>query len=118
MIAGGPRLEYEFEQIFPGHGNPDSDDAILEAIELRDRGDVAAARAMLAGLLERDARCLDARAHLGMLAFDARDARLELNHYATGVRIAERSLPEHFNGVYPRAGSITARSRAACTASP
>jgi hypothetical protein len=100
VIAGGPRMEFEFEQILPSHGDPDSDDAIIEAMELRDCGDTAAI-ALLGGLLERDARCLDAHAHLGVLAFGAGDAQLALGHYATGVQIAERSLPEAFNGVLP-----------------
>ena len=99
VIAGGPRMEYEFEQILPGHGDPDSDDAIILAMELRDRGDAAAAIALLRGLLERDARCLDA--HLDVLAFNAGDTQLALGHYATGVQIAERSLPEVFTGVLP-----------------
>ncbi|MGB0091937.1 MAG: tetratricopeptide repeat protein [Solirubrobacteraceae bacterium] len=101
VIAGGTRMEFEFEQILPGHGDPDSDDAIIDAMELRDRGDAAAASSLLGGLLERDARCLDAHAHLGVLAFNAGDVQLALGHYATGVQIAERSLPEPFSGVLP-----------------
>ena len=101
VIAGGPRIEFEFEQILPGHGDPDSDDAIIEAMELRNHGDAATAVALLNGLLERDARCLDAYAHLGLLAFDAGDAQLALGHYGTGVHIGELSLPEPFNGVLP-----------------
>jgi tetratricopeptide (TPR) repeat protein len=101
VIAGGPRMEFEFEQILPGQGDPDHDDAIIEAMQLRDRGDAAAAIELLGGLLERDARCLDAYAHLGLLAFNAGDAQHALGHYATGVQIAERSLPEPFNGVLP-----------------
>ena len=116
VIAGGPRMEFEFEQILPGHGDPDHDDAIIEAMELRDRGDAAAAIELLSGLLERDARCLDAHAHLGLLAFNAGDAQLALGHYAAGVQIAERSLPELFNGVLPWGWIDTARSYAACTA--
>jgi tetratricopeptide (TPR) repeat protein len=98
VIAGGPRMEYEFEQILPARGDPDHDDPIIEAMELRDRGDTAAAIELLGGLLERDARCLDAYAHLGLLAFNPGDTQLALGHYATGVQIAERSLPEPFNG--------------------
>jgi hypothetical protein len=101
VIAGGPRMEFEFEQILPGHGDPDHDDAIIEAMELRDRGDTAAAIELLSGLLERDARCLDAHAHLGLLAFNGADAQLALGHYAAGVQIAERSLPELFDRVLP-----------------
>jgi len=75
-------MEFEFEQILPGHGDPDHDDAM----ELRDRGDAAAAIELLGGLLERDARCLDAYAHLGLLALNAGDAQLALGHYAAGVQ--------------------------------
>jgi len=91
-------MEFEFEQIPPGHGEPDSGDAIIDAMELRNHGDAASAVALLGGLLKRDARCLDAHAHLGLLAFDADDAQLALGHYATGVHIGERSLPEIIAG--------------------
>jgi hypothetical protein len=101
VIASGPRMEFEFEQILPGYGNPDSDDAIIEALELRDRGDATAAAASLEGLLERDVRCLDAHAHLGALAFNGGDAKLALGHYSTGAHVGERSLPDPFNGVLP-----------------
>ena len=70
MIAGGPRLQFEFEQLLPGGEDPDAPDPILDAIELRDRGQPDRARALLEGLMEWDARCLDAHAHLGGLAFD------------------------------------------------
>jgi tetratricopeptide (TPR) repeat protein len=86
-------MEHELEQILPALGDPDHDDPIIETMELRDRGDTAAAIELLGGLLERDAY-----AHLGLLAFNAGDAQLALGHYATGVQIAERSLPEPFNG--------------------
>jgi len=101
VIAGGPRMEYEFEQILPGRGDPDSDDPIIDAMQLRDHGDAAAAVELLFGLLARDARCLDAHAHLGLLAFNAGEPHVALGHYATGVQIGERSLPESFNGVLP-----------------
>ena len=38
-------------------------------------------------------------AHLGLLAFDRGDPGSALTHYAAGVWVAERSLPEGFNGV-------------------
>jgi hypothetical protein len=38
VIAAGPRLQFEFEQLLPGGKDPDARDPILDAIELRDRG--------------------------------------------------------------------------------
>jgi hypothetical protein len=113
LITGGPRMEFEFEQILPGQGDPESDDAIIEATVLSDRGDAAAAIELLGGLLARDGRCLDAYANLGLLAFDAGDAQLALGHHATGVQIAERSRPDPFNGVLPW-GSINNRPFLRC----
>jgi hypothetical protein len=49
--------------------------------------------------VEWDARCLDAHAHLGALVFGDDDGEVALAHYATGVRLGERSLPEDFDGV-------------------
>jgi hypothetical protein len=54
--AAGPGWSFEFEQILPGQGDPDHNDAIIEAMELRDRGDAAPAIELLGGLLEPDAR--------------------------------------------------------------
>ena len=73
VIAGGPRLQFKFEQLLPGGEDPDAPAPILDAIGLRDRGQPDRARALLEGLIEWDARCLDAHAHLGGLAFDQDD---------------------------------------------
>jgi hypothetical protein len=99
VITGGPRLQCEFEQVLPGGEDPDVADPILDGIELRDRGQPARARALLEGVIEWEARCLDAHAHLGMLAFDQDDPAAAQAHYATGVQIAESSLPDGFGGV-------------------
>jgi hypothetical protein len=98
VIAASPRLEFEFEQLLPGGEDPDARDAILDAIELRDRGHPDRAQALLEGLVEWDARCI-AHAHRGGLAFDEDDPAAARAHYATGVRIAEGSLPDGFAGV-------------------
>jgi hypothetical protein len=37
VIAAGPRLQFEFEQLLPGGQDPDAGDPIRDAIELRDR---------------------------------------------------------------------------------
>jgi tetratricopeptide (TPR) repeat protein len=83
----------------PGGEDPDAADPILESIELRDGGQPARARALLEGLVEWDARCLDAYAHLGGLAFGQGEVDAAQAHYASGVRIAEDSLPDRFGGV-------------------
>jgi len=92
VIAGGPRPEFEMEQVLPGADadNPDSD-PIIESNDRKDAGDFAGARRMLMALLEVDLRCLDAHAHLGNLVFD-HDPAAALRHYEVGVRIGELSL--------------------------
>jgi hypothetical protein len=45
-------------------------DPILEANELKDRGQIARAKKLLESPLVKDVRCLDAHAHLGNMAFD------------------------------------------------
>lgn len=99
ILAAGARPMYEMEQVLPGDDpeNPDSD-PILEAVELHQAGEEAAARTLLLRVAERDPRCLDAHAHLGNMAFD-RDAERALAHYATGVEIGRRALRPDFKGV-------------------
>jgi tetratricopeptide (TPR) repeat protein len=99
VIAGGARRGYEFEQLLPGGDDPDARDVIVEALALRDGGQQERAEAVLRGVAEWDPRCLDAHAHLGLLAFDAGDVEAALAHYAAGVWVAEQSLPEDFDGV-------------------
>jgi hypothetical protein len=60
VIVGGPRLQFEFEQLLPGGEDHDAPDPILDSIELRNSGQPVRARAVLEGLIEWDARCLDA----------------------------------------------------------
>jgi hypothetical protein len=69
-----PRPQFEFEQLLPGGENPDAEDPILRALA-RDRGERARARRLLEGLVEWDARCLDAHAHLGALVSETTIAR-------------------------------------------
>jgi tetratricopeptide (TPR) repeat protein len=92
---------FEMEQILPGVDPEDFDsDPIMEANELKDRGQVARARKLLERLLVKDVRCLDAHAHLGNMAFD-RDVRTAHDHYQRGVLIGELSLNAKFDGVLP-----------------
>jgi tetratricopeptide (TPR) repeat protein len=99
VIAAGPRMQYEFEQLLPGDENPDPGDPILDAVELKNRGYPDRARTLLDGLVDWDARCIDAHAHLGGLAFAEGDIEEAQANYATGIRLAEASLPDGFGGV-------------------
>ena len=76
------------------------EDPILESVARKERGDLAGAAAMLADLLRRDLRCIDAHAHLGNLAFRvcAEHAR---RHYAVGVAIGDHALGPDFCGALP-----------------
>lgn len=101
IIKRGLRPKYEMEQVLPGADPEDFDsDPILEANELKDRGQVARARKLLEKLLMQDVRCLDAHAHLGNMSFH-RAPRTALDHYQRGVSIAELSLGTQFEGVLP-----------------
>ncbi len=99
IMSGGPRTEYEMEQVLPGEDPDDIDtDPILEAVELKQAGDSPGAHRILMGLLAADLRCLDAHAHLGNFVFDHSPEKA-IRHYEVGVRIGELSLGEGFNGV-------------------
>jgi tetratricopeptide (TPR) repeat protein len=101
IIKRGPRPMFQMEQILPGADPEDFDsDPILEANELKDRGQIARAKKLLEKLLIKDVRCLDAHAHLGNIAFD-RQVRTALDHYQRGVLIGELSLGDKFEGVLP-----------------
>jgi hypothetical protein len=115
VAAGGARRSFELEELLPGGDDPEARDPIEEAIALRDAGQPRRAVELLEGLVEWDSRCFDAHAHLGLLAFDRADAERALGHYAAGVWVAERSLPEGFDGVLGWGGWTTDLSCAACT---
>jgi hypothetical protein len=101
IIKRGPRPEYEMEQVLPGEDpdNPDTD-PILEAVDMKETGNLRKARRMLMDVLAADLRCLDAHAHLGNFAFP-RDPDTAVRHYDTGVKIGELSLGKDFNGLLP-----------------
>ena len=96
----GPRPLYEMEQVLPGESIESYFDAVIEANELSSAGDEPGARRILMDLLLADLRCLDAHAHLAMLASDL-SPRQSLTHAEVGVRIGELSLPPGFDGVLP-----------------
>ena len=98
IIDRGPRTLYEMEQVLPGVDPDDLDDPIIEANELKDRGDYVGAETLLMQLLDADLRCLDAHAHLGNLVFDPRPEDA-IKHYEMGMRIGELSLGAGFDGV-------------------
>jgi tetratricopeptide (TPR) repeat protein len=100
IIAAGARTSYEFEQVLPATSDDPDFDPILDAVDDAHAGDHDEARRKLRALLSADPRCLDAHAHLGWLAFQE-SAVKALPHYAAGVAIAERGLPERFDGVLP-----------------
>ena len=103
IIARGPRLKYEMEQVVPGLKPEDFDvdtDPIRQAVELRESGDIVGADQQLTGLLIADLRCLDAHAHLGNLEFERRP-EMALRHYDVGRQIGELSLGADFTGVLP-----------------
>jgi hypothetical protein len=101
IIKRGPRPEYEMEQVLPGEDpdNPDTD-PILEAVDMKETGNIRKARRMLMDILTADLRCLDAHAHLGNFAFP-RDPDTAVRHYDIGVKIGELSLGKDFGGLLP-----------------
>jgi hypothetical protein len=101
IIKRGPRPEYEMEQVLPGE-DPDNPDTnpILEAVDVKEAGNLRKARRMLMDILTADLRCLDAHAHLGNFAFP-RDPDTAVRHYDIGVKIGELSLGKDFGGLLP-----------------
>jgi tetratricopeptide (TPR) repeat protein len=101
IIARGSRPQFELEQVLPGADPADPfADPITEANDLKDAGDLEAARRRLMELCESDLRCLDAHAHLGNLVFD-HGPKEAIRHYEVGVRIGELSLGDGFDGLLP-----------------
>jgi hypothetical protein len=101
IIGGGPRREFEMEQILPGADPEDPfTDPITESNDLKDAGNFREAYKVLMDACYADLRCLDAHAHLGNLAFDQlpKDA---VRHYEVGLRIGELSLPDDFGALLP-----------------
>ncbi len=101
IIARGPRPKFEMEQVLPGADSTDPfDDPITESNDLKDAGEVEAARQRLMALCESDLLRLDAHAHLGNLVFD-NGPKEAIRHYEVGLRIGELSLGDGFEGMLP-----------------
>ena len=116
VIAVGPRMQYEFEQLLPGGDNPDPGDPILDAVELRNRGYPDRARALLEGLVDWDERCIDAHAHLGGFAFGEDDIEEGGRTTPPGYGSPRPRCPTDSAACSAGAGSTTALSHAAYTA--
>lgn len=103
VIDAGVRPSFEMEQVLPGVDEDDWDsDPIIEAMELHHAGLHRDAIRLLDDLLAVDRRCVDAWAHLGLVAFETRGPGPARELYEVGVAVAEASLPPGFNGVLPR----------------
>ena len=103
IIDAGVRPSFEMEQVLPGVDEDDWDsDPIVEAVDLHHAGFHRDAIRLLDDLLAIDRRCVDAWAHLGLIAFETRGPGPAHELYELGVAVAEASLPSGFNGVLPR----------------
>ncbi len=103
VIDAGVRPSFEMEQVLPGVDEDDWDsDPIIEAMELHHAGLHRDAIRVLDGVLAVDRRCVDAWAHLGLIAFETRGPGPARELYEVGVAVAEAALPSGFNGVLPR----------------
>ena len=103
VIAAGVRPCYEMEQVLPGVEDDWDSDPIVDAVDLHRAGFDRDAIRALDALLAQDRRCVDAWAHRGLIAFNSRGPGTAVEFYETGVAIAERSLPDGFDGVLSRA---------------
>lgn len=96
-LSEGLRELYIFKD-YSGYGfyNPDGD-PVFEAVEAEtweDRYDI------LAKLWEDYPECIDALVHIGHMYLDSRNGLPHaLNVYRTSIHIAEKNLPENFDGV-------------------
>jgi hypothetical protein len=100
-LTATPRADFTMDPIawgaFPD-AEDDDDMPTCDAAELIGRGDYERVRALLDDALLRDLRCIDAHAHLGIIALK-RDPQQALLHYEVAVGIGELSLPSDFQGL-------------------
>jgi hypothetical protein len=101
-FASMPRRAFEFSGIAWGAGvgvEPTDDGACLVA-DAAEMSDPTTARKLLMKALAADLRCIDAHAHLGIMAFHHRPEDAII-HYDIAIRIAELSLAPDFKGLLP-----------------
>ncbi len=102
VIAAGARPSFEMEQVIPGADEDDWDsEPIIAAADLHHARHHREAIRILEDALAIDKRCIDARSHLGLVAFNTRGPGPAAELYQTGVAFAETSLPASFGGVLP-----------------
>lgn len=100
IIKNGPRLEFEMEQVNPLKDPDDFDsDPIMDAIELKNSGDVQESYELLSKMLEEDLRCIDAHTTLGNMDFN-HSPEIALSHYEIGVKIGEQAIGRHHGEVF------------------
>ncbi len=90
----GPPAVYRLEALA-------TPDALDEAAQLAEFGDLTSARVQLLAALDEDLRRLDAHRLLGDLALDAGRAEDALAHYAVGASIGDLCVAEPLDGVLP-----------------
>jgi hypothetical protein len=101
IIARGPRLEFEMEQVMPGADPEDPfSDPITQSNDLKQAGEFLEAEKILMELCQSDLRCLDAHTHLGNIVID-RKPKDAIRHYEVGLRIGELALGNDFDGLLP-----------------
>lgn len=102
VLAAGSRSLWEMEQVLPGVCLDDVDDPICQAADLHRAGLNRDATRLLRGMIDLDARCVDAWVHLGNITLDTQGPGRAGPLYERAVAIAERALPDGFGGVLPR----------------
>ena len=90
VIAAGVRAAFEMEHVIPGD-DPDDWDAepIGDAVDLHHAGRHRDAVVLLERLVADDRRCVDAWAHLGLVAFNTQGLGRARPLYETGVASGE-----------------------------
>lgn len=105
VLRQGSRPAWEMEQIIPGYDYADpAADPIFRAVEHFNMGDVDTGYALLEQCIERDIRCLDGHAHLGLFTFRSGGplfVEKARRHYQLGVSIGDLTIGEEFTGVLP-----------------
>lgn len=101
IVRKGPRSTYEVELLTPGF-DPDRDEmpAVEVANELYMAGDRSECWSILADVLLKDLRCIEAHMLLGAWHQDTLPHQA-LRHFEVAVAIIDFSLGDNFDGVIP-----------------